>query len=61
MMKNDTELRIMLTFNADATEAEKTQITRMLFDMVAESMENEMRFTQLGDILHDFKIMLHRA
>jgi hypothetical protein len=61
MMKNDTELRVMLTFDADATEAEKVQITRMLADMVTESMENEMRFTQLGDILHDFKIMLHRA
>jgi len=49
MMKNDTELRLELTFHPEASEAEKTQI------------DDEMRFTDLGELLQDYTVKMHRA
>jgi hypothetical protein len=61
MMKNDTELRLELTFHPEASEAEKTQITRMLATAIADIMDDEMRFTDLGELLQDYTVKMHRA
>jgi hypothetical protein len=58
---HDTDLRVVLTFNSSATEAEKVQITRMLADAFMEVLDNEMRFTQLGDMLQDYTVKRIRA
>jgi hypothetical protein len=56
-----TEIRLVLHWKPDATDAEKSQVTRLLTGEIQDIVENEFAFTQLGDMLDDYILEASRA